>query len=79
MKLAGRGISADASGTLWMLSEGKSSTPGDVLAGLLTRQGELIDELIEVWQLFESGSLAKFDFEARLESVVNALELWPSV
>ncbi|MDV9192931.1 hypothetical protein R6L23_32785 [Streptomyces sp. SR27] len=79
VKTAGRGISADASATLWMLDEGKASTPGLELVDLLLRQGELVDELVELWSTFDGGGVTPADFEARLDGVVAALERWPEV
>ncbi|MEW1697402.1 hypothetical protein [Streptomyces sp. NPDC091278] len=79
VKAAGRGISADAAGTLWMLAEGKASTPGPELVELLMRQGDLIDELVELWRGFDGGDIGSADFDVRLEDVVAALERWPGV
>ncbi|MGW7171187.1 hypothetical protein ACWGH3_39245 [Streptomyces sp. NPDC054884] len=78
VKIAGRGISADAAATLWMLADGKESTPGLELADKLMRQGELVDELVELWELFGRGETASADFEAGLEEIVRALERWPA-
>jgi hypothetical protein len=78
VEIAGRGISADAAATLWMLADGKASTPGLELADMLMRQGELVDELVELWELFGREGTTSADFEARLEKIVEALERWPA-
>ncbi|MFG3494570.1 hypothetical protein [Streptomyces sp. NPDC047928] len=78
VEIAGRGISADAAATLWMLAGGKASTPGLELAELLIRQGELVDELVELWEFYGRGDMASADFEARLEEIVTALQRWPA-
>jgi hypothetical protein len=76
VELAGRGISADAAGVLWVLSVGKSETEGEELADLLMEQGELVDTLGEAWRGFDSGSIPEEDFELRLRSVVTNFEEW---
>ena len=42
VELAGRGISADAAGVVWMISKGKRSLSGEELSDLLMKQGDLV-------------------------------------
>ncbi|WP_159392481.1 hypothetical protein [Streptomyces niveus] len=76
VELAGRGISADAAGVVWVTSKGKHSLGGEDLSDLLMKQGELVDSLSEVWRSFDSGELSGADFEDQLETVVLGLEEW---
>jgi hypothetical protein len=76
VELAGKGISADAASTLWVLSDGKSSRGGEELSELLIEQGELVDVLTEAWQSFDSGDLSVADFEVQLQVVVTGFEEW---
>jgi len=76
VELAGRGISADAAGVVWMISKGKRSLSGEELSDLLMKQGDLVDSLSEVWRSFDSGELSSADFEDQLEAVVLRLEEW---
>ncbi|MEU2251285.1 hypothetical protein [Streptomyces sp. NPDC019224] len=76
VELAGRGISADAAGVVWVLSEGKHSMSGEELSDLLMGQGDLIDYLTETWRSFESGHISSKDLEVQLERVVLGLEEW---
>ncbi|MFI8827779.1 hypothetical protein [Streptomyces sp. NPDC053431] len=78
VEIAGRGISADAAATLWMLADGKASTPGLELADMLIRQSELVDDLLGLWESFERDATNSADFEARLDEIVTALERWPA-
>lgn len=76
VELAGRGISADAGGTLWMMSEGKRATSGEALADLLMEQADMVEALTDAWRSFDDGNLSREEFEGRLESAVHGLEEW---
>lgn len=76
VELAGRGISADAAGVTWVISEGKRSLSGEGLADLLVEQSEQVDELVECWRAFEEGAISPEDLEGYVESVVLKLEGW---
>lgn len=76
IELAGRGISADAAGVVWVISKGKHLLGGEELSDLLMGQSDLVDSLTEVWRSFDSGRLSGADFEAQLEVVVLGLEDW---
>ncbi|WP_157862312.1 hypothetical protein [Wenjunlia vitaminophila] len=76
IELAGRGISADAAGVVWVISKGKHLLSGEELSDLLMGQSDLVDSLTEVWRSFDSGRLSVADFEAQLEAVVLGLEDW---
>lgn len=76
VELAGRGISADAAGTLWTLSEKKRTTSAEELADLLMEQADIVDALTAAWRSFGDGELSKEQFESRLEDAVHGLEEW---
>ncbi|WP_181509189.1 MULTISPECIES: hypothetical protein [unclassified Streptomyces] len=76
VELAGRGISADAAGVVWVISKGKYSLSGEELSDLLVKQGDLVDSLSEAWRSFDGGELSGADFEDQLAAVVRALEEW---
>ncbi|MFH8881171.1 hypothetical protein [Streptomyces californicus] len=76
VELAGRGISADAAGVVWVLAEGKHSMGGEELFVLLMGKGDLMDSLTEAWRSFESGDISSKALEVRLERVVLGLEDW---
>ncbi|WP_330240280.1 hypothetical protein [Streptomyces sp. NBC_00525] len=76
VELAGRGISADAAGVVWVISKGKDLLSGEDFYVLLMRKSDLIDSLSESWRSFDSGELSSADFEDQLEAVVLELEGW---
>lgn len=76
VELAGRGISTDAAGVVWVISKGKHSLSGEELSDLLMKQGDLVDSLSEIWRSFDRGELSNADFEDQLEAVVLGLEEW---
>jgi hypothetical protein len=76
VELAGRGISADAAGTIWVMDSGKKSLSGDAFADLLMAQVELVDELADTWRLFDEQDISLKEFEERLESIVVRFEEW---
>lgn len=76
VEIAGRGISADARSTSWVVSNGKKSLDGLVFADLLMEKGELVEDLVDAWRLFDCGETGRDEFETRLRSLVEALESW---
>ncbi|MCX4631683.1 hypothetical protein [Streptomyces sp. NBC_01443] len=76
VQLAGGGISAEAAGVMWMLSDGKKALGAEELSGLLMDQIDLVDELTGIWRAFDSGETSLADFEARLEVVISGFEAW---
>lgn len=76
VEIAGRGISADARSTSWVVSIGKKSLGSLVLGDLLMEKGKLVEDLIDAWRLFDCGETGKGEFETRLRSLVEALESW---
>jgi hypothetical protein len=77
VELAGRGITAGAAATRWMLEVGKRSLPGAALADKLIYFAELTDRLVELWHAYQDGALDLDSFEADLAEVVVAMENWP--
>ncbi|MDX3636807.1 hypothetical protein PV728_42685 [Streptomyces europaeiscabiei] len=75
---AGRGITADAAGTRWVLEVGKPHLDGFTLADKLIRRGELEDQLVELWQAYGYGGIDAAAFEAGLAEIVEAIEEWSS-
>jgi hypothetical protein len=73
VEVAGRGFSADARSTSWAVSTGKKSLDSLVLADLLMEKGELVEDLVDAWRLFDRGETGKDEFETRLRSLVEAL------
>jgi hypothetical protein len=76
VEFAGRGISADAAGVVWVISEGKGVLSGEGLSDFLIEQADLVDSLIEMWRYFDSGELSSADFEMRIERVIIRFEKW---
>lgn len=79
VELAGRGITADAAATRWVLEVGKPHLDGCTLADRLISRGELEDRLVELWRAHGRKEVGAADFEARLTEIVEAVERWPSV
>ncbi|WP_060904700.1 hypothetical protein [Streptomyces scabiei] len=75
---AGRGITADAAGTRWVLEVGKPHLDGFALADKLISRGELEDQLVELWQAYGHGGIDAVAFEAGLAEIVEAVEEWSS-
>ncbi|WP_327341653.1 hypothetical protein [Streptomyces europaeiscabiei] len=78
VELAGRGITADAAGTRWVLEVGKPHLDGFTLADKLISRGELEDQLVELWQAYGHGGIDAAAFEAGLAEIVEAIEEWSS-
>ncbi|MCX4966972.1 hypothetical protein OHA98_19525 [Streptomyces sp. NBC_00654] len=78
VELAGRGITAAAAATRWVLEVGKPSLDGFTLAGKLIDLGEREDQLVDLWQAYGSGDVDAAAFETRLTEIVAAMEKWPS-
>ncbi|MCO5967917.1 hypothetical protein [Actinoallomurus soli] len=78
VELAGRGITADAAATRWMLEVGKPSLDGLTLANKVIEFGEWEERLIDLWRAFRSGDVETALFETRLAEIVTAMEEWPS-
>ncbi|WUT00101.1 CesT family type III secretion system chaperone [Streptomyces sp. NBC_00708] len=78
VELAGRGITADAAASRWVLEVGKPSLDGFALADKLIDSGEREDQLVELWQEYETGEVNAAAFETRLAEIVAAMEKWPS-
>jgi hypothetical protein len=76
VELAGRGITAGAAATRWVLEVGKPSLDGFTLADKLIELGEWEDQLVGLWQEYERGEVAIVDFQARLAEIVLGLEGW---
>ncbi|MFD4700370.1 hypothetical protein [Streptomyces niveus] len=68
VELAGRGITATAAATRWVLEVGKSSLDGFTLADKLIDSGEKEDQLLQLWEEYGAGGVD-----------VAAFEAWPSV
>jgi hypothetical protein len=79
VELAGRGITAGAAATRWVLEVGKPSLDGFTLADKLIELGEWEDQLVGLWQEYERGEVAIVDFQARLAEIVLGLERWPTL
>ncbi|MFE7574719.1 hypothetical protein ACFU5Z_08280 [Streptomyces sp. NPDC057521] len=78
VELAGRGITADAAATRWVLEVGKPHLDGFTLADKLISRGELEDQLVELWQAYGHGGVDAAAFGARLAAIVEAIEEWSS-
>lgn len=78
VELAGRGVTAAAAGTRWVLEVGKPSLDGSALAGRLMDLGELEDRLVDLWQAFGSGEVGPRPSGSRLAEIVAAMEEWAS-
>lgn len=79
VELAGRGVTASAAATRWVLEVGKPSLDGFTLADKLIEFGEWEDRLVNLWQEYERGKVVMVDFQARLAEIVQALERWPAL
>ena len=79
VELAGRGITADAGRTRWVLEVAKPSLDGLTLADKLIELGEYEDQLVELWRAHEGGEVDPADFDTRLAEIVVAMEKWPSI
>ncbi|MCX4679091.1 hypothetical protein OG413_27945 [Streptomyces sp. NBC_01433] len=79
VELAGRGITADAAASRWVLEVGKSSLDGFALADKLIDFGEREDQLVGLWQGYGAGEVGVVAFESRLAEIVAAMETWAPV
>lgn len=79
VELAGRGITADAAASRWVLEVGKPSLDGFALADKLIDFGEREDQLVGLWQEYRAGEVGVVDFESRLAEIVAAMETWAPV
>ncbi|MYS20974.1 hypothetical protein GA0115240_124230 [Streptomyces sp. DvalAA-14] len=79
IELAGRGITADAAASRWVLEVGKPSLHGFALADKLIDFGEREDQLVGLWQGYRAGEVGVVAFELRLAEIVVAMERWASV
>ncbi|MFE2561423.1 hypothetical protein ACFXGT_36535 [Streptomyces sp. NPDC059352] len=79
VELAGRGITASAAGTRWVLEVGKPQLDGFTLAGKLIELCELEERLIALWQAYRNGEVEAAAFEVGLAEVVIAMEDWPAI
>ncbi|WP_329026140.1 MULTISPECIES: hypothetical protein [unclassified Streptomyces] len=79
VELAGRGVTASAAATRWVLEVGKPSLDGFTLADKLIEFGEWEDQLVGLWQAFGRGEVEMTDFQAQLAQIVTAMERWPRV
>lgn len=79
VELAGRGVTASAAATRWVLEVGKPSLDGFTLADKLIEFGEWEDRLVNLWQEYERGKVVMVDFQARLAEIVQAMERWPTL
>ncbi|MEV8404445.1 hypothetical protein AB0R12_01195 [Streptomyces niveus] len=79
VELAGRGITATAAATRWVLEVGKSSLDGFTLADKLIDSGENEDLLVQLWEEYGAGGVDVAALESRLAEIVSAMEAWPSV
>lgn len=79
VELAGRGVTASAAATRWVLEVGKPSLDGFVLADKLIEFAEWEDRLVGLWRTFGRGEVSMTDFEAQLAAIVTAFEGWPIV
>lgn len=79
VELAGRGVTASAAATRWVLEVGKPSLDGFTLADKLIEFGEWEDRLVNLWQEYKRGKVVMVDFQARLAEIVQAMERWPTL
>ncbi|WP_285573165.1 hypothetical protein [Streptomyces sp. RTGN2] len=79
VELAGRGITADAAASRWLLEVGKSSLDGFALADKLIDLGEREDQLVGLWQEYGAGEVGVVAFESRLAEIVTVMETWMPV
>ncbi|MFJ7629799.1 hypothetical protein ACIQZN_25210 [Streptomyces sp. NPDC097595] len=78
VELAGRGVTAGAAATRWVLEVGKPSLDGFTLADKLIELGGWEDQLVGLWQEYGRGEVTMVDFQARLAEIVHAMEIWPT-
>lgn len=78
VQLAGRGITADAAASRWVLEVGKPSPGGFTRSDKMIEFGELEDELVGLWQEYGTGEVDVVAFEARVAEIVEAMEKRPS-
>jgi hypothetical protein len=79
VELAGRGVTAGAAATRWVLEVGKPLLDGFTLADKLIELGGWEDRLVGLWQEYGRGEVVMADFQARLAEIVHALERWPTL
>jgi hypothetical protein len=79
VELAGRGVTASATATRWVLEIGKPSLDGFTLADKLIELGEWEDRLVDLWQAYGRGEVEMTDFKAQLTEIVTGIEGWPTV
>jgi hypothetical protein len=79
VELAGRGVTAGAAATRWVLEVGKPSLDGFTLADKLIELGGWEDRLVGLWQEYGRGEVAMVDFQVRLAEIVHAMERWPTI
>ncbi|WP_327286783.1 hypothetical protein [Streptomyces sp. NBC_01198] len=79
VELAGRGITADAAASRWVLEVGKLSLDGFALADKLIDFGEREHHLVGLWQESRAGEIGVVTFESRLAEIVAATETWAPV
>ncbi|THA71841.1 hypothetical protein E6P78_04465 [Streptomyces sp. A0958] len=79
VELAGRGITADAAASRWVLESGKPSLDGIALADKLIDLGEREDQLVALWQEYGADEVGVMTFESRLTEIVTAMEMWVPV
>ncbi|MEV7279857.1 hypothetical protein [Streptomyces sp. NPDC093111] len=79
VELAGRGVTASAAATRWVLEVGKPSLDGFTLADKLIEFGEWEEQLVGWWQAFGQDEVGMTDFEVQLAQIVQAMEDWPRV
>ena len=79
VELVGRGITASAAATRWVLEVGKPQLDGFALADKLIDLGDLEERLVELWQAYRNGEAEAAAFEVGLAEVVVAMEDWPEI
>lgn len=78
IELAGRGITAEAAATRWMLTGDKPTIEEPVLADKRAGLALLDDQLLRLWQAFRGGVIQVAELESGLEKIVMELETWPA-
>ncbi|GAA2700978.1 hypothetical protein [Nonomuraea recticatena] len=79
VELAGRGVTASAAGTRWVLEAGKPSLDGFTFADKLIELGGWEDRLVSLWQAYGRGEVAIVNFQVQLAEIVQAMERWPAL
>lgn len=77
IELAGRGITAGAAATRWVLDVGKPSWDGLDLADKLIELGEWEERLVELWRAHARDEVEPAAFQVRLTEIVRGMEEWP--